>query len=112
MTYYIEKAYDMIHKDKILIYSLEATKLPDKEFNVFSKEFIRLVIKLMGPVLTEEYVSFYGGYEAFTFNLAEYFNSKYEDDEIRKVAMDNIMESDIEVPEELTGAPNTPKIPG
>lgn len=99
----MEKAYDIIHKDKILIYSLEATKLPDKDFNIYSKEFIRLVFKLLGPVLTSEFLKFFGDYDTFTFYLAEFFNSKYESDEIRKASMENLMQSDIEVPEELKG---------
>ena len=35
LEYQLNKAYDMIHKDKMLIYSIEGTKLPDKEFNRF-----------------------------------------------------------------------------
>lgn len=112
LTFYMEKAYDMIHKDKILIYSLEATKLPDKEFNVFSKEFIRLTVKLLGPVLTSEFVNFFGDEATFTFFLAEHFSSKYEGDEIRKASIENLMQSDIDVPEELTGGQTTPKLPG
>ena len=103
LSFYMEKAYDIIHKDKILIYSLEATKLPDKDFNIYSKEFIRLVFKLLGPVLTSEFLKFFGDYDTFTFYLAEFFNSKYESDEIRKASMENLMQSDIEVPEELKG---------
>lgn len=112
LSIFMEKAYDIIHRDKILIYSLEATKLPDKDFGVYSKEFIRLVMKLMGPVLTSEFVKLYGDYDTFTFYLAEYFNSKYEDDEIRRVSVENLMQSDIEVPEVLKHESPIPKIPG
>jgi len=112
LTFYMEKAYDIIHKDKILIYSLEATKLPDKDFNIYSKEFIRLVFKLLGPILTSEFLKFFGDYDTFTFYLAEYFNDRYEGDEIRKTSVENLMQSDIEVPEELKGEPTTPKLPG
>ena len=107
LTFYMEKAYDIIHKDKILIYSLEATKLTDKDFNIYSKEFIRLVFKLLGPVLTGEFLKLYGDYDTFTFNLAEYFSGRYESDEIRKASMDNLMQSDIEEPGELKGEPTT-----
>ena len=112
LKFYMEKAYDIIHKDKILIYSLEATKLPDKDFNIYSKEFIRLVFKLLGPILTSEFLKFFGDYDTFTFYLAEYFNDRYEGDEIRKTSVENLMQSDIEVPEELKGEPTTPKLPG
>ncbi len=112
LTFYMEKAYNIIHKDKILIYSLEATKLPDKEFNVYSREFIRLVFKLLGPVLTSEFLKFFGDYDTFTFYLAEFFNDRYEGDEIRKASVDHLMESDLEVPEELKGEPTIPTVPG
>ena len=112
LSFFMEKAYDIIHKDKILIYSIEATKLPDKDFGIYSKEFIRLVVKLAGPVLTSEFVNIFGDEATFAFYLVEYFNSKYEGDEIRKASIENLMESDLEVPEELKGEPTIPKIPG
>ena len=108
LSYFMEKAYDVIHKDKILIYSVEATKLPDEEFNIYTKEFIKLVEKLMGKKLVKEFVFFYSDYDAFIFNVVEHFNSKYETDEIRKTAMDNVMESDLEVPDSLKATPTVP----
>ena len=105
---FMEKAYDVIHKDKILIYSVEATKLPDAEFNIYTKEFIKLVEKLMGKKLVKEFVFFYSDYDAFIFNVVEHFNSKYETDEIRKTAMDNVMDSDLEVPDSLKATPSSP----
>ena len=112
LTFFMEKAYELIHKDKILIYSLEATKLPDKDFNRFSKDFIRLVEKLLGPTLVVEFIYFFGNYDTFIFNLVEFFNSRYEGDEIRKASMENLMQSDLEVPEELKHESTVPTIPG
>jgi len=109
LEYYMEKAYDIIHKDKILIYSIEATKLPDKDFNRFTKEFIKLVEKLLGKQQVKEFVFFYSEYDTFIFNVVEYFNSKYETDEIRQTAMDNVMDSELEVPDSLKATP--PKAP-
>jgi len=109
LEYYMEKAYDIIHKDKILIYSIEATKLPDEDFGRYTKEFIKLVEKLMGKKQVKEFVFFYSNYDTFIFNVVEYFNSKYETDEIRKTAMDNVMESELEVPDSLKA--ETPKTP-
>ena len=112
LSFFMEKAYDIIHKDKILIYSLEATKLTDKDFGVYSKEFIRLTMKLMGPTLTSEMLKLYGDLDTFTFYLVEFFNSKYEDDEIRRASVENLMQSDIEVPEALNHESTISKIPG
>jgi len=90
---FIEKAYDIIHKDRMLIYSIEATKIDDKQFNEFAKDFASLVIKLMGPMLTNEFTNLYGDEDTFLFNLMEVFSTKYEGDEIRKDAIENLMET-------------------
>jgi len=94
LDYHLERAYELVHKDKILIYSLEATTLPDKEFNEYSKVFLRLAQKIMGPSLLKEFEFFYGDYDTLVFNMVEYFNTKYENDEIRKNSMSNLMEEE------------------
>jgi hypothetical protein len=92
----MDKAYNIIHKDQILVYSLEATTLPDAEFNKANFDFIKLVQKLLGPTLTKEMVYVYGSYDTFIFNLAEYFNTRYDDDEIRKNSISEMMENEVE----------------
>ena len=62
----------------------------------------------MGKKLVKEFVFFYSDYDAFIFNVVEHFNSKYETDEIRKTAMDNVMDSDLEVPDSLKATPSSP----
>lgn len=90
LEYHMIKAYDIIYKDKILIFSLEATKMNDLEFNVVSKEFVLLVFKFLGPVLKEEYIEFYGNEETLIFNIIDYFNRRIENDEIREQAKQNL----------------------
>lgn len=90
----MERAYEIIHKDRILVYSLEATKLPEEEINTVSKDFINLVSKLLGPRLYKEFIFLYGNYETFAFNMAEYFSTRYEEDEIRKASVSDMMESE------------------
>jgi hypothetical protein len=94
LQYHMDKAYNIIHKDQILIYSLEATTLPDVEFNKATLDFIKLVEKMLGPTLTKEMIFVYGDYNTLTFNLAEYFNTRYDEDEIRKSALSEVMESE------------------
>lgn len=96
LQFHMEKAYNMVHKDQILVYSLEATTLPDAEFNKASFDFIKLVEKLLGPTLTKEMVFLYGNYDTFVFNLAEYFNTRYDDDEIRKTSLNDVMGQEVE----------------
>jgi hypothetical protein len=90
----MEKAYDMIHKDRILTYSLEATRVPEEQINVVTKDFISLVEKLIGPRLRKEFIYLYGNYETFAFVLVEYFSTSYENDAIRRDSVGEMMESE------------------
>ncbi|MBY9000060.1 MAG: hypothetical protein KGD64_04030 [Candidatus Heimdallarchaeota archaeon] len=90
LQYHMERAFEIVHKDQILIYSLEATGVPDDKFSEASSSFGNLVIKMMGPMLYDEFRYLYGGDDALLFNVIEYFNTKYETDEIRAAALDNL----------------------
>jgi len=94
LQYYMEKAYDMIHKDRILVYSIEATRVPEEQINVVSRDFITLVEKMIGPRLRKEFIFLYGNYETFVFVLAEYFSTNYENDAIRRDSVGEMMESE------------------
>jgi len=93
---HMEKAYDMIYKDQILTFSLEASRLPDKEYNISVRAFIKLVEKMLGKGLCKEFIFLYGDYDTFVFNLAEYFVSLYDSDAIRETAMENVMDKDVD----------------
>lgn len=99
LEYHMVKAYDIIHKDRILVYSLDAMRLPDEEFNAISHDFVNLVFKLIGPSLYKEFVNMYGNQDTLIFNLVEYFNTRYEEDEIRKNTLGEISNPD--QPEEM-----------
>lgn len=96
LQFHMEKAYEIIHKDRVLIYSLEATRVPEEKINVASKDFITLVEKLLGPRLRKEFIFLYGNYETFVFTLIEFFNTRYEEDEIRKTTVSDMMESEVQ----------------
>ena len=90
LQYHMERAYEIIHKDQILIYSLEATGIPDEKYNSASNSFCRLVIKLVGPMIYKELQYLYGDDETLSFNMAEYFSTKYDEDEIRSSALEDL----------------------
>ena len=96
LEYHLEKAYDMIHKEHILAYSLDAFRIDDEDYDKISKEFVRLVEKFIGPVLLKEFVYLYGDESTFVFNLLEYFSTKYESDEIRNTALEQITDTEID----------------
>ncbi|MEN6294223.1 MAG: hypothetical protein ABFD07_19700 [Methanobacterium sp.] len=91
LEYHMKKAFDIIYKEKILIYSMEATRLNQSEFNTVSRDFISLTLKFLGPSLAEEYEFLYGNKETFYFIIVEYFNNRYEQDEIYKTSTSDLM---------------------
>jgi len=90
IMFYMSKAYEIIYKDHILIYSIEATKIDDGQFQEAVESFVKLTLKMMGQNLIQEFLIFYGSEETLYFNLVEFFNDKYETDEIRKQSVDAI----------------------
>jgi len=90
LDYHINKAYEIIHKDRVLTYSLDGTRVSDSEFGAISHDFVKLVIKLIGPALHSEFKTLYGNEDTFIFNLIEHFNTRYEEDEIRKQTLESI----------------------
>jgi len=94
LSYHMDKAYEIIYKDRILIYSIEATKLNNNEFRVVARDFLTLVLKMLGPNLINEFIILYGNEETLYFNITEYFNTKFENDEIRKSATDSIIDKE------------------
>jgi len=92
LDYYMEKAFDIIYKDRILVYSISGTKPDDEDIKKNSIDFAKLTLKLLGNTLTEEYVYLYGDVETFMFTIIEYFNTKAEHDEIKQASINQIME--------------------
>ena len=94
LHYFMERAYQIIYKEDIMIYSMEGMKISDEQFRDASKKFVTLVMTMIGPNLKESYMTFYGNDRTLYFNIMEYFNNKYENDEIQKAASNKIMNFD------------------
>lgn len=94
LDYFLERSYDIVNKDKMLLYSIEATKVTDEQFIEYSKDFAKLTMTLMGPMLQKEFSNLFGNEETFFSNLMEFFSTKYEDDAIRKTALDGLISGD------------------
>ena len=91
LHYHMEKAYEIIYKDKIMIYSMESMRMNEDQYNAVSKQFAALVIKMIGSNVRDALVRLYGDDHTLLFNILEYFSSKYESDEIYKSSTDNLM---------------------
>lgn len=90
LTIHMDKAFEIIYKEKIMAYSLEAMKINDSQYRTISKDFGYLVLKMIGPGLKKSFMNMYGSEEAFLFNIMEYFNTKFENDEIYKSQTDGL----------------------
>ncbi len=96
LDYYMEKSYDMIYKDRVLTYSLEAVKPNESEIDGIVQDYVILVQKFLGPMLQKELIFMYGDRETFIRNVVEYFNSKFEYDKVREASLDDITNTNIE----------------
>jgi hypothetical protein len=90
LTFHMEGAYETIHKDNILVYSLDGVKPSEKDIDQISHEFVKLTLKLAGPNLVKMFIRLYGDDDTLYFVMLDYFNRKFEDDEIRSQAVDTI----------------------
>jgi len=90
----MDRSYDIVYKDRVLVYSLEAMKLPDDKFLEASRDFANLTIKLLGPRLEKDLIEFFGNRQTLLLNITNYFNLKYEEDEIRRGSLNNLTESE------------------
>lgn len=91
LEYHMQKAYDLIHKDRVLIYSLEAVKPGEDEISSAAKSFAKLTLQFLGPKLEKDLITIYGDKKTLLFVMIEYFNERFESDEIRDHSMNNLM---------------------
>jgi len=96
LEYHLSRAYEIIYKDRVLIYSLEAVKLDGPEFIAATKAFGNLVLRMIGPNLKHEFMELYGNEDTFLFIITEYFNQKYEEDEIRKGSIEEMQNKEVD----------------
>lgn len=87
----MDKAYLMIYNDRVIPYSLEGYRLPEEEYNHILKDYINLVIKFLGSNLYSELVDYFGDESSLMINITEHFNSRYENDEIRRGTTNQLM---------------------
>ena len=91
LHYHMDRAYDIIHKDQILVYSVDGMKLEEDKLELAVKNFSKITLDFIGPIMSEELVDLYGDEDTLLLNIAEYFTTKYEDDEIRDESLKDIM---------------------
>ena len=94
LDYYMEKAFDIIYKDRMLVYSIEGSKPSDEDVKTNTIDFTKLALQLLGPNLVKEFVFLYGDEETLYLIMAEFFNTRAEQDEIKQESINNMMDQD------------------
>jgi hypothetical protein len=94
LTFHMEAAYETIHKDNILVYSLDGVKPNEKDIDHLSHEFIKLTMKLAGTNIFDKLIELYDDDDTVFFVMMDFFNRRFEDDEIRSAAIENIQEGE------------------
>ena len=94
LSFHMDASYETIHKDNILVYSLDGVKPNEKDIDHLCHEFVKLTLKLAGPNMIKIFTELYGEDDNLFFVMMDYFNRRFEDDEIRASAVDTIQEGE------------------
>jgi len=87
-NYFCEVAYDNIYKDQMLAFSSSGYKPGSDQLETAKRNFVKLVIQLLGPTQYQYLSDFFGSSDNFHMNLLIWFTSKMDQDEIIKWATD------------------------
>lgn len=94
LSFHMDASYETIHKDNILVYSLDGVKPNEKDIDNLCHEFVKLTLKLAGPNMIKIFTELYGDEDNLFFVMMDYFNRRFEDDEVRASAIDTIQEGE------------------
>ena len=83
LEWHMERAYRIIYKDEILVYSAGGMSIREEDYTSVQKHFLNLTIDLMGSNLINQYVWFYGSDTVLYRNMCLYFDDSYESDTLR-----------------------------
>jgi hypothetical protein len=92
LAFHMEASYETIHKDNILTFSLDGVKPREEDIDKLSHEFVKLTMTLAGPNMMDTFIKLYGTDDNLFFVMMDYFNRRFEDDEIRAQAIENIQD--------------------
>ena len=94
LTFHMEGSYETIHKDNILVYSLDGVKPSEDDITKISHEFVKLTMRLAGANMMDTFIRLYNDEDTLFFVMLDFFNRRFEDDEIRAQAIDNIQQGE------------------
>ena len=95
---FCEKAYDVVYKDQIVTFSSSGYKISGDDLETSKRNFVKLVINLMGPQLYNYLKGFYGGEGALINALIIWFTNKLDNDQLLEIAEQELNPDGAEVP--------------
>jgi len=90
----MSESYEIIYKEKILLYSVEGRNLSDEEVPKIRNEFVKLVIKLNGKSIQKKLKIIYGDDHTLFLKISNFFDLMLDNDEIRKINVENTTQND------------------
>jgi hypothetical protein len=96
LLFHMEKSYDIIYKSKIMVYSLDALKMNEQQYQAVSEQFVLLTFKMVGGVIKKHLIDLYGDDKTLILNMMEYFSNRFEKDEIYKASYENLVNGDMD----------------
>ncbi len=80
--YFCEVAYDNVYKDQIIGFASSGYKISGDELETTKRNFVKLVVQLMGDSHYNNLSRYYGSSDTLNLNLLLWFNSKIDHDEL------------------------------
>lgn len=93
LDYHLEKAFDIIYKDSILVFSIEGLRPKEIDIDNISKKFCNLSMEMLGTSLKQHYIRLYGDEQTLLLHIINYFNNRFEEDQIRDSVTNSISNS-------------------
>ena len=81
-TYFCQQSFDLIYKDQILSHDASGYKVTDNDLESSRRNYIRMVLELMGKNNKNLFIRFYGSETTLISNIIFDFNARIENNEI------------------------------
>ena len=80
----LETAFNTIYKEQVMAFSSEGVRPDSKSYETIQRNFIKLVLILMGPAIEKELTIFFGNRQTLIQYINTFFQNQLDNDEILK----------------------------
>jgi len=85
---FLETTYEVVYKEQIVSFSVSGHKPDNETFETIRRNFIKLSLQMMGTLIVNELISFYGSHETLIKNIDIFFRMKSDNDELLELMQD------------------------